>query len=134
MAARFQSGSSSRSDDYYSPISFSPYFAFRGRHQVSRIAESVLDREVRPSLLDLPGVAGRGCLVRSGGDARFLKTGRPWPTWPPSGDQRTVPRQQIPPVAAATVGGRGLSYDIGVGRERVTDDVPGFTLPRAVHR
>jgi hypothetical protein len=32
------------------------------RHQVSRVVQPVLDREVRPSLLDPPGAAGRGCL------------------------------------------------------------------------
>jgi hypothetical protein len=109
MAARFQSGSSSRSDDYYSPISFSPYFAFRGRHQVSRIAESVLDREVRPSLLDLPGVAGRGGLVRSGSDAGSSRPAGSGPPGPLLATRGPGPRRQVSPVAAATVGGRGLA-------------------------
>jgi hypothetical protein len=39
---------------------------------------------------------------RSGGNARFLKTGRLWSTWPPSGGQKTAPRQQVSAVAAAT--------------------------------
>jgi len=33
----------------------------QGRYQSGQVAEPVLDREVGPSLLDLRGVAGRGC-------------------------------------------------------------------------
>ena len=50
-----------------------------------------------------------GLVPAPAGDARFLKTGRLWPAWPPSGDQRIVPRQQVSPVAAATVAGRSLA-------------------------
>jgi hypothetical protein len=59
--------------------------------------------------LPAPASATDPGLVRSGGDARFLKTGRLWSTWPPSGDRRTVSGQQVFAVAAATAGGRSLS-------------------------
>jgi hypothetical protein len=48
-------------------------------------------------------------LVRSGGDARFLGRQALVHLAPSSGDQRAVPRQQVSPVAAATVGGRSLA-------------------------
>ena len=49
-----------RLDDFYSPISFMLCSAFRSSARSVKVAEPVLGCEVRPSLLDLQGIAGRG--------------------------------------------------------------------------